>query len=96
MNSPEIGPDGWDKEAIYDAEIAPLVEQIIAICNRESLPLLLSVVYRESDDTGDGISSACTTHLPGPREKFNEKFARACKDIRTPNAQAFAFTIQTP
>ena len=36
----------YDLEAIYDAEIGPLMAQIIAICKRHELPMIASFAYR--------------------------------------------------
>ena len=36
----------YDLEAIYDAEIGPLMAQIIAICERHELPMIASFAYR--------------------------------------------------
>lgn len=94
-HNPEIGPDGWDKEDIYDNEIAPLMSQIIEICRREKIPMMASLEYRHSDDTGDGEHLCCTTHLPGPDGKFNEMFGKAVRDIRTPSPFV-ALTITQP
>jgi hypothetical protein len=50
----------FDLEAVYDAEIAPLMRQIIAICKRERMPVFASFAYG-SDGEGHDF---CTTHLP--------------------------------
>jgi len=90
--NPDIGPDGWDKEAIYDAEIAPLMQQVIAICQREKIPLFASFAYRDSDETGDGVTSYCTTHLPGPNG-FHQKYAECLAALKSrPQFAAFAIT----
>mgnify|MGYP001619842868 CR=1 FL=1 len=55
-------------EEVYDAEIAPLVTQIIEICQRENLPLLVNVGLMLPDDQNgtDGyIPSQCTTFVRG-------------------------------
>jgi hypothetical protein len=93
---PQVGPDGWDKEAIYDVEIAPLVDQIIAICKREELPMLLSVVYRHSDDTGDGDTKNCTTHTAGPKGETNERFAQCVRLLYANVIQYSALTVTQP
>jgi hypothetical protein len=48
----------WDKESVYDNEISPLVSQIIAICKRESIPVVASFQYCDGGDDGPGF---CTT-----------------------------------
>lgn len=59
--SAETKQETYDLESVYDAEIAPLMEQIIAICKRERMPMFASFTYAD-DPTGDW--SKCTTHLP--------------------------------
>lgn len=94
-NPAEIGPDGWDKEAIYDAEISPLMSQIIAICNREGIPMFASFAFRKSDDTGDGRTFFCTTHLPGPRGEFIEELNRCAESVRRTFNSLTGFRITT-
>ena len=45
----------YDLEAVYDAKIAPLMTQIIAICKRHELPMIASFAYR--------AGSYCSTAL---------------------------------
>lgn len=40
---------GYDKEAIYDEKIAPLMKQIIEVCKAEEIPLVASF-YLQSED----------------------------------------------
>lgn len=51
----------YDKEAIYDAEIAPLMTKIIAICREHDIPMAATFQYarKEEDDP-----AFCTTTLP--------------------------------
>ncbi len=51
----------YDKEAVYDSEIAPLVAQILDVCKKHDLPLVLSVQYAAVD----GVESYCSTTIPG-------------------------------
>ena len=67
----------FDLEAVYDAEIAPLLTQIIAICKRERLPMLASFFYHNSEEHGAGYSS---TFLPFD-ERPSEKLEEACQII---------------
>lgn len=76
----------FDKESIYDNELSPLVAQIIEICKRENMPLLLSVNYRVEDESED---SFCTSFVPG-----NGALSEAYRIIRSgARSAAFAFTI---
>ena len=49
-----------NKEQIYDTEIAPLMTQIINICQQHGIAMLLSFAIPTQDDP----SLACTTLLP--------------------------------
>lgn len=40
----------YDKEEIYDAQIAPLMEQIIAICSEHQIPMLASFAYKPGSE----------------------------------------------
>jgi hypothetical protein len=51
----------FDLEAVYDAEIAPLMSQIIAICQRNRMPMIATFAYR-GDERGE--NDLCTTVLP--------------------------------
>ena len=51
----------WDLEAVYDTEVSPLMEQIIAICRRAGLPMVASFHYANNAEEGE---SFCTTVLP--------------------------------
>jgi hypothetical protein len=42
-----------DKESVYNEEISPLVQQIIEICQRESIPFVMDFGLREGgENTG--------------------------------------------
>lgn len=50
----------WSAEDVYDAEIAPLMSRIIAICKEHKIPMLATYQYVDSDEYGPGF---CTTKL---------------------------------
>jgi hypothetical protein len=50
----------WDKEAVYDAEISPLMSRIIAICKEHEIPCVASFQYVDDVERGPGH---CTTAL---------------------------------
>lgn len=50
-----------DAEDVYDAEIAPLMTKIIAICKQHRIPMLASFQYAVD---GDGNGQLCTTRIP--------------------------------
>lgn len=54
-----------DNEAVYDTEIAPLMEQIIAVCKRANIPLLASFQLTNGDDEEGAL--LCTTAILPPR-----------------------------
>jgi hypothetical protein len=64
MNSKPTEPP-FDLEAVYDNEISPLMEQIIAICKRERMPMIASFCYAKGKVEGDpeGLDY-CTTLIP--------------------------------
>lgn len=35
----------WDKEAVYDEQISPLMQQVIAICKEHGIPVVASFEY---------------------------------------------------
>lgn len=61
----------WDKESVYDNEIAPLMEQIIEICHRSEIPLVAQFQYAGGKDADE--ASLCSTVIT--------KFPHACADI---------------
>jgi hypothetical protein len=52
----------YDKEAVYDTEISPLMKEIIGICQREKIPF--AAVFAIKDDGEEG-PLFCTTILDG-------------------------------
>ncbi len=42
----------WDKETVYDEQIAPIMGQIIAICKEHRIPLVARFQYADSEDDG--------------------------------------------
>lgn len=62
----------FDKEAIYDEQVAPLVTQIIKICQANDIPLVFSACYSWNEEEGFGL---CSTLLPAKEwqvESFDE------------------------
>ena len=77
-----------NKEQIYDAEIEPLMAQILEICKRGGIAMLASF----SIPTDDAPTLSCTSCIPdgeGNTPKHLDNARRAVMD--TP--QSFAFTI---
>ena len=44
-----------DKRLVYDEEISPLVQQIIEICQRESIPFVMDFGLREGDRNTEAV-----------------------------------------
>jgi hypothetical protein len=79
----------FDKEAIYDKEINPLMKQIIDICKKNEIPVIASFCYKSTE----GEDSFCTTCIP-----IGEWLPDAFKDCRKrlfSNPGILAFTITT-
>lgn len=74
----------YDKEAVYDEQIAPLMERIIAICREHEIPTLATFAYRL--DT-HGEYDSCTTALPGPNNRWPDSYAVARNIIYTPGTE---------
>ena len=66
---------GFDLETVYDQEIAPLVTEIIAICQRVDMPMIASFAYA----TGRTCTSAIVES-----ERTPESFVTAQKEVMGP------------
>lgn len=55
----------WSKEAVYDAEISPLMTKIAEICTAHDIPIVAVFQYEMSDDDRPGF---VTTVIPSARE----------------------------
>ncbi len=64
--------DKYDLEAVYDAEIAPLMTQIIAICERVNMPMVASFSYRRNSAGGYDL---CSTSI-GSTDRTPPTFRR--------------------
>lgn len=56
----------YDLESVYDAEIAPLMAQIAAICKQHGMPMIASFAYA-NDGTPSYVSTAVADDLVGAR-----------------------------
>jgi hypothetical protein len=52
--------EAFDLEAVYDEQIQPLMEKIVAICKEHKLPVFASFLYA-NDPEGD--ADFCTTNV---------------------------------
>jgi hypothetical protein len=75
----------YDKEDIYDNEIAPLMKQILAICKREDLPMIAQFYLKEKrDEDEDENPMFCSSVILPPKEDMSPdayKQLRAIRDI---------------
>ncbi|WP_085725733.1 hypothetical protein [Pseudomonas sp. R37(2017)] len=76
------------KENLYDEQISPLVQKIIAICQEHEIALLLSAQLEDEDKR----ELFCTTILPGTDEVSCEKFVQALNIIRPPSGPVMYLT----
>lgn len=51
----------WDKEAVYDEHISPLMTQIIALCKEHRIPMVMQFQIADTEENGPLF---CTTTLP--------------------------------
>ena len=52
----------FDLEQVYDEAIAPLMDQIIAICNEHKMPMGASFCFRNGEDEGEEYCSTFNAH----------------------------------
>lgn len=55
----------FDLESVYDAEISPLMSQIIEICKRHNMPMVATFCYAKGRNPQDlSELDYCTTTIP--------------------------------
>ena len=83
----------FDLEAVYTDEIMPVIQRLIALCQKHEIPLVLSATYRlevvpcdcgEPDCSGEGMNCGVASVVIG-------KSSRMCGDT-----QAMAAFTQLP
>ncbi len=88
----------WDKEAVYDSEISPLMKRIIEICKREQIPLAASFQFSQGPE-GPGH---CTTIITSERHDAEPwphasvrilELARAHRQFRSSGLLAMTFVV---
>ncbi|WP_159711563.1 hypothetical protein [Geminicoccus flavidas] len=67
------------KEQIYDAQISPLMTQIIGICKEHGIAMIASFALGEHPENGD---LQCTTMLPDEAGKPGPSHLPAVKILR--------------
>ena len=83
----------FDKEAVYDTEIYPLMGQIIEICQREQIPMAASFHLRDEDEDAEEPDSLECTTANTTYENTPQQLKDAVKAIYRPDSQAFAITV---
>jgi len=69
--TPPPGPV-FNKDAVYESELRPLVDKITTICNREGMPFIVTVCLARDPD---GRITQCSTIQPGAENFCPSKFA---------------------
>jgi hypothetical protein len=80
-----------NKEQTYDERIAPLMTQIIAVCQEHGIAMLASFCIPTPEDA----DLQCTTHLPDETGKLPAHIRAAARAVRDEGG-VFAFTITSP
>lgn len=68
----------FDLEAVYDAEIAPLMTKIIGICKEHKLPMFATFLCANDPDDEDLV---CTTNLMFKERPIPEKLLALAPSI---------------
>ena len=83
----------WTKEDVYDEQIAPLMTQIIAICQGHRIPMAAQFNYAR-DENGPCL---CTTVLPAkPFDRDDGGQIHRMYKAARPEPEFAAFTVFTP
>lgn len=94
----------FDKEEIYDKEIAPLMAKIIEVCKRENLPMTSQFYLKQQHPEAESENAAmfCTTVVIPKKEEMFEEHHQHMKYVAEamrygPNGKPFvmATTIRT-
>jgi hypothetical protein len=81
----------YNHEDIYDNEISPLMQKIIAICKEHKIPVIASFAYENDEENGVG---SCTTNIFFDDRK-PEGFLSANREIRTGGNTTMAITVRS-
>lgn len=74
----------YDLEAVYDAEIAPLMSRIIEICMEHKIPMMATFAYSHDGERGTGM---CTTSIPF-KSRTPQQMIDAVAEIYAPDGSA--------
>lgn len=80
-----------NKEQIYDAQIHPLMAQILAVCKEHKISMIATFDTPNDDDP----DLVCTSHTPDESGKFSERIRRVRRAVFE-NRSAIVLTIVSP
>lgn len=69
----------FNKEDVYDTEIAPLVDKLVSICKEHGIPMLTSFTYENCEKRGAG---RCTVHINNDANREDDVHGKAYITIR--------------
>lgn len=75
----QTGQPDFDKEAVYDAKISPLVQQIIKICKSEGIPMVMDFTFacgKNPKSPADHESVTSSTDHNGWRPEHHKQAIR--------------------
>ncbi|MFF2531539.1 hypothetical protein ACFVS2_21765 [Brevibacillus sp. NPDC058079] len=81
----------FDKERVYDEKIAPLISQILKICQEEDIPMIAS--FKLKDETEENGEMLCTSYIL-PKDHSPTKYVE-CKNIIYRRSSFMAMTIRS-
>ena len=70
----------FDLEAVYDAEIHPLMEEILRVCKEHQLPMVASFLFARGADGTEGL---CSSLITGSDARGSRTLRLAGELIRT-------------
>ncbi|MGO3570821.1 MAG: hypothetical protein ACTIOQ_23620 [Serratia grimesii] len=80
----------FDLENVYDEQISPLMQQIIAICKENNMPMIASYAFENCEERNLGC---CTTILNDFDDRYVPEFTQALRIIqKEPRVFSFAIT----
>ena len=77
-----------NKEQVYDEQIAPLMTQIIEICEKNNIGMLADFEIPNDEDP----DLCCTTGLPGENDEVSRRHSLA-RQVLMGRIGGFAFTV---
>lgn len=81
----------FDLEEVYDAEISPLMAQIIEICKAHKMPMFATFLYRNDPDGDDGL---CTTNILFADERpVPEAMLKLAPSLTSPRGPAMRMRV---